>query len=181
MRGHPFYLSGRQKNSCVGPTFQRTSFPLCVVSAVGHKLAAVLRYIPGFFLAPSWMKCLNYHHLQDLARLTCQADKFRTGALHPLSFKPVALPSNLVLNAAYASVEILGDHVLRTVMSRQDVCCFYLVSWNLGAVTLVSRNIIQRLRHLSSVTSLLTCFFFPQPCEIELSNRWMPLWTSMAT
>lgn len=87
----------------------------------------------------------------------------------------MGLPSNLVLDVAYASVEILGDHVLTTVMSGRDVCCFYLVSWKSGTVTLVSRNLTQRLRHVSGVTSLLT-IFSPQLREIELSNRWTPLW-----
>jgi len=47
-------------------------FPLCVVFAVDHNLAVVLRYIPGPFLTPFWMKYLNYRRLQDTARLACQ-------------------------------------------------------------------------------------------------------------
>lgn len=64
---------------------------------------------------------------------------FSTGAPHPLSIKPtVRLPSNTVVDVAYAEAEILGDYVLTTVMSGRDVCCFYLVSWTSGVVTLVS-------------------------------------------
>ena len=48
-------------------------FPLCVVFAVDHNLAVVLRYIPGLILTLSWMKCLNYHRLQDTTWLTCEA------------------------------------------------------------------------------------------------------------
>lgn len=76
---------------------------------------------------------------------------FLTGAPHPLSSKPtVRLPSNTVVDVAYAEAEILGDYVLITVMSGRDVCCFYLVSWKSGVVTLLR--------------------------DIELSNRWRPLW-----
>jgi hypothetical protein len=62
----------------------------------------------------------------------------------------VQLPSNTVVDVAYAEAEILGDYVLTTVMSGRDVCCFYLVSWKSGAVTLLR--------------------------DIELSNSWRPLW-----
>ena len=48
------------------------------------------------------------------------------------------LPSDTVVDVAYAEAEILGDYVLTTVMSGRDVCCFYLVSWKSGVVTLVS-------------------------------------------
>ena len=48
------------------------------------------------------------------------------------------LPSDTVVDVAYAEAEILGDYVLTTVMSGRDVCCFYLVSWKTGVVTLVS-------------------------------------------
>ncbi|KAI9456901.1 hypothetical protein F5148DRAFT_1151249 [Russula earlei] len=76
---------------------------------------------------------------------------FTTGVSHPLSSKhTVRLPSNTVLDVSYAAAEILGDYVLTTVMSGRDVCCIYLVSWKSGAVTLLR--------------------------EIELSNRWTPLW-----
>lgn len=65
--------------------------------------------------------------------------EFTTGVLHPLSSKStVALPSDIVLDVAYAAVEVLGDYVLTTVMSGRDVCCFYIVSWKSGTVTLVS-------------------------------------------
>ncbi len=87
----------------------------------------------------------------------------------------MGLPSNLVLDVAYASVEILGDQVLTTVMSGRDVCCIYLVSWKSGSVTLVSHNLTQK------TATRLQCnnppyIFSPQLREIELSNRWTPLW-----
>lgn len=67
--------------------------------------------------------------------------EFTTGAPHPLSAKPnVQLPSNTILDVAYAAADVLGDYVLTTVMSGRDVCCFYLVSWKSGAVTLVSHS-----------------------------------------
>jgi hypothetical protein len=50
----------------------------------------------------------------------------------------VVLPSDVVLDVAYAAVEVLGDYILTTVMSGRDVCCFYLISWKTGTVTLVS-------------------------------------------
>ncbi|KAH9984430.1 hypothetical protein BJV77DRAFT_1037705 [Russula vinacea] len=75
----------------------------------------------------------------------------RPGTPHPLSSKPtVHLPSNTVVDVAYAEAEIVGDYVLTTMMSGRDVCCFYLVSWKSGAVTLLR--------------------------DIELSNTWRPLW-----
>lgn len=43
-------------------------FPLCVVFTADHDLGVGLNYIHGFVLATSWMKHLNYHHLQDQAR-----------------------------------------------------------------------------------------------------------------
>jgi hypothetical protein len=68
---------------------------------------------------------------------------FTKGTPHPLSSKPtVQLPSNTVVDVAYAEAEILGDYVLTTVMSGRDVCCFYLVSWKSGAVTLVSSGFL---------------------------------------
>ena len=109
--------------------------PLCVVSAADLSLAVVLRYIVDFFLIPIWMKGVNHYHLQDPAvdqhgpfvKLTFL--KFITGELHPLSFKTtVALPLNLVVDVVYAPMETLGDHVLTTAMSGQDMCCFCLVS-----------------------------------------------------
>jgi len=109
--------------------------PLCVVFAVDHNLAVVLgtrNVKPG-----------------SLVNLTFL--EFKTGTPHPLSSKPnVRLPSNTVLDVSYAAVEILGDHVLTTVMSGRDVCLIYLVSWKSGAVALLR--------------------------EIELSNKRMPLW-----
>jgi len=109
--------------------------PLCVVFSVDNNLAVVLRtqqVRPG-----------------SLVKLTFL--DFLTGAPHPLSSKPtVRLPSNTVVDVAYAEAEILGDYVLITVMSGRDVCCFYLVSWKSGVVTLLR--------------------------DIELSNRWRPLW-----
>jgi len=84
------------------------------------------------------MKRLNYHHLQNPAWLTRQAYISRVHNKRASSafVKPtVRLPSNLVLDVAYASVEILGGHVLTTVMSGRDVCCFYLVSWKSGMVS----------------------------------------------
>jgi hypothetical protein len=57
---------------------------------------------------------------------------------------------------AYAETEILGDYVLTTVMSGRDVCCFYLVSWKSGVVTLV------RSRFLSDA-SVAYVFFFGLP------------------
>ena len=85
---------------------------------------------------------------------------FTTGVPHPLSSKStVALPSDIVLDVAYAAVEVLGDYVLTTVMSGRDVCCFYIVSWKSGTVTLVSGP--QQLPHLSLRVSLTyTEFFF---------------------
>ena len=53
------------------------------------------------------------------------------------------LPSNTVVDVAYAEAEIVGDYVLTTMMSGRDVCCFYLVSWKSGAVTLVSSCCLQ--------------------------------------
>lgn len=112
-------------------------YPLCVVFAVDNNLAVVLRtqqVRPG----PG-----------SLVKLTFL--DFSTGAPHPLSSKPtVRLPSNTVVDVAYAEAEILGDYILTTVMSGRDVCCLYLVSWKSGVVTLLR--------------------------DIELSNRWRPLW-----
>jgi hypothetical protein len=123
------------------------------------------------------MKRLNQPHLQDPARLTSQAYVSR---VHNRRASSAFIPapghrrasSNRVLDVAYGLVEILGDHVLTT---GRGVCYLYLVSCKSGMVTFVSRNLIQRLRHVSSVTSLLT-FFSPQIREIELSNRWMLMW-----
>ena len=85
------------------------------------------------------------------------------------------LPTNTVVDVAYTEAEILGDYVLTTVMSGRDVCCFYLVSWKSGAVTLVSSCFL-------SDASLVYAFFIfillcsPQLRDMELSNRWRPLW-----
>ena len=148
-----------------------------------HNLAVVLRNIPGLFLT----LLDKMSESQDPTRLIRQSHVSRVHN-RPASSAFVqahrGLPSNFVLDVACASVEILGDHVLTTVIPGRDVCCFYLVSWKSGVVTLVSHNLIQRLRHLSTVTPLLT-FSFLQLREIELSNRWTPCgfrdsWTSTA-
>jgi hypothetical protein len=115
--------------------------PLCVVFAVDNNLAVVLRY-PSLFCQPSLISNRLLRRTQQvrpgsLVKLTFL--DFSTGAPHPLSSKPtVRLPSNTVVDVAYAEAEILGDYVLTTVMSGRDVCCFYLVSWKSGVVTLVS-------------------------------------------
>ena len=117
--------------------------PLCVVFAVDNNLAVVLRYLSPFF-APLLLSVISNRLRRtqqarpgSLVRLTFL--DFSTGAPHPLSSKPtVRLPSNTVVDVAYVEAEILGDYVLTTVMSGRDVCCFYLVSWKSGVVTLVS-------------------------------------------
>jgi len=60
-------------------------------------------------------------------------------------------------------------------MSGRDVCCIYLVSWKSGSVTLVSRNPTQKTA-IRLQCSNPPYIFPPQLREIELSNRWTPLW-----
>ena len=67
-------------------------FPLCVVFTADHDLGVGLNYIHGFVLATSWMKHLNYHHLQDQARpkpVKLTLIEFTEGALPPFSFQPI--------------------------------------------------------------------------------------------
>jgi hypothetical protein len=71
----------------------------------------------------------------------------------------VRLPSNTVVDVAYVEAEILGDYVLTTVMSGRDVCCFYLVSWKSGVVTLVSSCFLSD----ASATYVVLVFFPPSP------------------
>jgi hypothetical protein len=66
--------------------------------------------------------------------------------------------------------------VVTTVMSGRDVCCIYLVSWKSGTVTLVSRNLTQKTATRLQCNNPLYHFLPPQLREIELSNRWTPLW-----
>ncbi|KAI0251758.1 hypothetical protein BJV78DRAFT_1208546 [Lactifluus subvellereus] len=111
--------------------------PVWIESAVDHNLVVVL----SFRTQP-----IKSGTLVELTFL-----EFTTGAPHPLSAKPnVQLPSNTILDVAYAAADVLGDYVLTTVMSGRDLCCFYLVSWKSGAVTFLR--------------------------EIELPNRLMPPW-----
>jgi hypothetical protein len=85
----------------------------------------------------------------------------------------VRLPSNTVVDVAYAEAEIVGDYVLTTVMSGRDVCCFYLVSWKSGVVTLVRSCFLSE-----DTSSAYVVFFWPPPQlrDLELSNRRRPLW-----
>ena len=104
------------------------------------------------------MKRLNYHLLQDPARLIYQAYVSRVHNRRASSAFITAhrrASSNRVLDVAYASAE--GDHALATRMSRRDRCYFCLVSCKSGTVTLVSHtNPTTATRHVSNVSPLLT-------------------------
>lgn len=139
--------------------------PLCVVFAVDHNLAVVLRYrVPSDYpypLPPSAISNQLRRTQQvrpgSLVKLTFL--DFTTGTPHPLSSKPtVRLPSNTVVDVAYAEAEVLGDYVITTVMSGRDVCCFYIVSWKSGAVTLVSTSLFTR-----ASAGLRSCCALPTP------------------
>ena len=83
------------------------------------------------------------------------------------------LPTNAVVDVAYAEAEVLGDYVITTVMSGRDVCCFYIVSWKTGVVTLVSSYLFSCA---SAAYVVVSSSLLPQLRDIELSNRWRPLW-----
>ena len=79
-------------------------FPLCIVFTADRNLGVGLRYVRGFFfLETSWMKRLNYHHLQDPAR-PIRLPEFTTSALIRFRSSRRGAPSNIVLNVVCATV-----------------------------------------------------------------------------
>lgn len=157
-------------------------FPLCVVFAVDHDLAVVLRYRSGFLSdttsnVSSKRSSIIICRTQHGSHVKLTFLEFTSGAPHPLSSKPtVGLPSNAVLDVAYAAVEVLGDYVLTTVMSGRDVCCFYLVSWKSGTVTLVSHHHDHHASYpttrisYGSIAHMNFFFFFFYPRSYARSN-----------
>src|SRR5260221_8789014 len=63
-------------------------FLLCVVLAVDHNLAVVLRYVPDFFLTPSWMKRLKSPSSTEPSTAHSSSLRFSSQLARFIRFRP---------------------------------------------------------------------------------------------